>query len=134
MDPIPPINKVFSLVSQDEKHKTVISQNIAGSNDPVHTMAFAVRNDGAKKLSFDTSNPGYTKGQRKDRLYCTHCHFYGHTADKCYKLHGYPRTTNQEWNLQLLLLIKSLIRLSLIKWVPQQKTPLATLVLNSIIN
>ncbi|CAL1376874.1 unnamed protein product [Linum trigynum] len=25
-----------------------------------------------------------------NRSYCTHCHSYGHTVDKCYKLHGFP--------------------------------------------
>ncbi|GMY38313.1 Zinc finger, CCHC-type superfamily [Fagus crenata] len=27
---------------------------------------------------------------RKDRPICSHCGLKGHTADKCYKLHGYP--------------------------------------------
>ncbi|EOA34494.1 hypothetical protein CARUB_v10022035mg [Capsella rubella] len=28
---------------------------------------------------------------------CSHCHKIGHTADKCYKLHGYPPGFTSKW-------------------------------------
>ncbi|KAJ0028422.1 hypothetical protein Pint_36415 [Pistacia integerrima] len=65
MDPIPPINKVFSLVSQ-EAHQRNVNVTFVGFG-----------------------------GQRKDNLnsnkpVCTHCGYVSHTIYKCYKLHGYP--------------------------------------------
>ncbi|KAL5760938.1 hypothetical protein ACOSQ2_019776 [Xanthoceras sorbifolium] len=91
MDPMPPINKVFALISQEE-HQRKVSQPVP-SSDSTGTMAFAVRTDSPKSnnvgLSFSNSSGGY-KGQKRDRPYCTNCKFLGHTVDKCYKLHGYP--------------------------------------------
>ena len=31
-----------------------------------------------------------TSHQRQARPMCSHCGYYGHTVDKCYKVHGYP--------------------------------------------
>ena len=33
---------------------------------------------------------GVSKGQKKERPYCTYCNIHGHNVDKCYKIHGYP--------------------------------------------
>ena len=44
MDPLPPINKVFSLVSQEEKYRTIGSQ-LAFNGDTTNTTAFVVHND-----------------------------------------------------------------------------------------
>ena len=43
-----------------------------------------------------TSNRGgftQSKGgvKRNSTLYCDHCNYTGHTIDRCYKLHGYPK-------------------------------------------
>ncbi|KAL6342166.1 hypothetical protein AAG906_004486 [Vitis piasezkii] len=81
MDPLLPINKAFSLISQEEHQKKIGSHINVGSNS-TGTMAFAVKTDNSK------ASGGY-KGQKKDRPFCTHCNFHCHTIDKCYKIHGY---------------------------------------------
>ena len=53
-------------------------------------MAFAIKGEGAKKNNLDAYNSGNYRGQKKDRMFCTHCNYLGHTIEKCYKLHGYP--------------------------------------------
>ncbi|KAJ9555731.1 hypothetical protein OSB04_010345 [Centaurea solstitialis] len=77
MEPMPPINKTFSLVTQEEKQRSVSS---VGKNIP--SVAFQV----------NTSKGGYQSrfGANKQRPYCTHCKIQGHTMEKCYKIHGYP--------------------------------------------
>ena len=74
-DPLPYINKAFSLVLQEEKHKEVTSANTASHQTQV---PFAIKVDSTKPRA------------KKDRPQCSHCGLLGHTADKCYKLHGYP--------------------------------------------
>ena len=76
MEPIPPINKVFSLVIQEERQRSIgsASENLADAQ-----LAFAAK---------ATSQKG--KGQKKDRPVCAHCGITGHTIDKCFKIHGYP--------------------------------------------
>ena len=77
MDPIPPINKVFALVTQEDNQRHI--HNTFGNFDPVTLF---VKND--------THRPNQGKTQKRERPICTHCGFSGHTIDKCYKLHGYP--------------------------------------------
>jgi len=31
----------------------------------------------------------FGRNQKKERPFCTHCGYSGHTIEKCYKLHGY---------------------------------------------
>lgn len=76
MEPIPPITKVYAMLSQEETQRSVRLDSTP-SNDQANSLAMAVRDD-----------PKKFKG--KDRPLCTHCKMLGHTVDKCYKIHGYP--------------------------------------------
>ncbi|KAL5538899.1 hypothetical protein UlMin_046251 [Ulmus minor] len=110
MDPLPLINKVFALISQEEHQKKVVVR-VSSSSDSAGTMAFVVKNDYSKKCgdstgshnsigyrnnsgayrnNFGNHNTGGYKGQRRKIPYCTHCNFHDHTIEKCYKIHGYP--------------------------------------------
>ena len=86
-DPLPHINKVFSLVVQEERQRNVTAHISSREVDSTNNLAFAIRNNASKRPVFDNVN---NKNQRKDRPFCTHCNFFGHTIEKCYKLHGYP--------------------------------------------
>lgn len=80
MDPIPPVTKVFSLIIQEERQRT-IGPKFNSTMETSNTMAFALRHDYANNAN---------KFHKRERPYCTHCKYQGHTVDKCYKLHGYP--------------------------------------------
>lgn len=82
MEPIPPINKVYSLILQEEKQREVASFHPSNSASQV---AFAVKNSSQKGVS----DPKQKQG-KKDRPLCSHCGVLGHSVDKCFKLHGYP--------------------------------------------
>ncbi|XP_022867559.1 uncharacterized protein LOC111387248 [Olea europaea var. sylvestris] len=84
MDPIPPINKVFALVSQEKLQRTM--NNVAGTSTGNNPMAFNIKNEGNR--SNNKLQPG--KYQKKDRSIYSYCGFTGHSINKCYKLHGYP--------------------------------------------
>lgn len=49
LDPIPSINKVFSLISQKERQRNISSQIGSRGVDTVNNMAFLVKNNGNKK-------------------------------------------------------------------------------------
>ena len=78
MDPLPSVNKVHSLLIQEEMQRSV------GMGTRVESIALAT-----KTQNFTN---GGSNGKGKDRLMCTHCGKLGHTIDKCYKLHGFPPT------------------------------------------
>ncbi|XP_072950413.1 uncharacterized protein [Typha angustifolia] len=86
MDPIPPINKVFALISQEEQQRNV--NVLTNGSNGQNSMAFAVKNEVSKSVISTGSQ--INKNQKKERPLCTHCGYQGHTIDKCYKLHGYP--------------------------------------------
>ncbi|KAG7544005.1 Zinc finger CCHC-type [Arabidopsis thaliana x Arabidopsis arenosa] len=102
LKPIPSIEEVFNMVTQDERQKNLkpiakndnvvfqasahvqstadVSQNQAAYNGysyngPLDNTAYAVQNQ---------FRP------RGNRPLCTHCGQSGHVIQKCYKLHGYP--------------------------------------------
>ena len=110
LDPLPPINKVFSLVSQEERKWTVSSSSNLGVMDSINNMAFMVSNDGSKSADVSVNNPTRNRFPKKERPFCTHCNYHGHTVEKCYKLHGYPPGYKQEQKTQAKA-IKSLLKL-----------------------
>ena len=109
MDPLPPLNKFFSLVSQEERQRTIGSQ-FSSNGDTTNNMAFVVHNESTRTSNASSSRSqstgvsnrsGVPSGgsqsvgpnrnpSRGGRPFCTHCNYPGHTVDKCYKLHGYP--------------------------------------------
>ncbi|KAL5576052.1 hypothetical protein UlMin_017751 [Ulmus minor] len=93
MDPMPPINHVFSLIFQEEQQRR--TNPSSDSNNSTGAMAFAVKTDavktgGSNSQRSQNSNFNASKNHKRDRPYCTHCKILGHTMDRCYKIHGYP--------------------------------------------
>nr|CAN59936.1 hypothetical protein VITISV_001878 [Vitis vinifera] len=81
MEPTPLLNKVFSLVVQEERQRSLTT-----SNSPAFTAPVSSRFQAASRAS----SPTNSSRSRKDRPLCTHCNILGHTVDQCYKIHGYP--------------------------------------------
>lgn len=82
MEPKPLLSKVFNIISQEERQRSMkstsnltfqTSQTTTPSPDPV-VAAYA---------------GGYNK--QRPRPICSHCGLLGHTVNRCYKLHGYPQ-------------------------------------------
>ena len=89
MDPLPHINKVFSLVTQEEHQRKVGYQSISATNS-TNTMAFGAKHERSSYIS------NVPKGLKKERPFCTHCQYHGHIVAKCYKLHGYRPSFKQQ--------------------------------------
>ena len=85
MDPFPSLNKVYSLMIQEETQRSTIHS----SNPRVESTALV-----AKSQNFHANfgvNYVVNNGiKEKEKPVCTHCGKSGHTIDKCYKLHGFP--------------------------------------------
>ncbi|KZV33276.1 hypothetical protein F511_05399 [Dorcoceras hygrometricum] len=80
MEPLPVISKVFALVVQEERQRSI------------HHGVAKVSIDHSISLNnvSSTTTSKVSKLGRGDKVVCSHCHFRNHTVDKCYKLHGYP--------------------------------------------
>ncbi|KZV18776.1 hypothetical protein F511_15014 [Dorcoceras hygrometricum] len=83
MDPLPTISKIFSLVVQEERQRS-INQGVGGRILEQPLVMSHGANVAAVKGSYNS------KGTKTDKVTCSHCHLPNHTVDKCYKLHGYP--------------------------------------------
>ncbi|XP_075479322.1 uncharacterized protein LOC142520206 [Primulina tabacum] len=68
MDPLPPVNKIFSLVSQEERQRTI---SLTPATDSL--MAFAVKSQPSKLPSYGQDQQSKFKYKRRDRPYCTKC-------------------------------------------------------------
>jgi len=77
MEPLPSINKVFSMITQEEKQ-----QEISVKNPPFNLESVALMTAPVARF--------VKQPYQKDKPVCTHCKVPGHTADKCYRLHGFP--------------------------------------------
>jgi len=80
LDPLPSINKVYSLVVQEESNNLSLASSI--------TEPFSVVN------ATDSRRPqgrgrGYYNGSRPPR-HCTFCGKNNHTMEYCYQKHGHP--------------------------------------------
>jgi transposase InsO family protein len=84
MDPMPPINKVFSLIRQEERQRSIGSLNGSLNSPFVESTALLCKSEGPKYSANKQST-----GHKKERPLCSHCGLLGHTMDKCYKLHGF---------------------------------------------
>ncbi|RAL51728.1 hypothetical protein DM860_010446 [Cuscuta australis] len=75
-EPIPDLDRVFHLVSQEERHRTIIRSR----DDKTDAMAFATRRDDRITRPPPPS----------EKLLCTHCGRTNHNVDACYELVGFP--------------------------------------------
>lgn len=89
IDPLPSINKVFSLVLQEERQREISIDSL--NNE---TAAMMIKNPLPRYGSQSQQNrfvkQPFLHNSRNNRPICTHCGLLGHTMEKCYKLHGYP--------------------------------------------
>ncbi|XP_073036794.1 uncharacterized protein [Primulina eburnea] len=84
IDPLPPINRVFSLVVQEERQRSIGSSYT--SHNPAGDMAFALKSDQQQRQPHARGPARF----HRERPFCTKCNVNGHTVDTCYKIHGYP--------------------------------------------
>jgi hypothetical protein len=98
MDPLPSINKVFSLIIQEEKQREICVNPIS------HDTSSAMMTKSVLPKPFPSSHhepivymnkpsprPRFFKqNYKKDHPTCSHCGIAGHTVEKCYRVHEFP--------------------------------------------
>ena len=94
MEPIPLIDKAFTLVIQEERQR-YLEFNVSPS---VESTTLAVKNQGFNQSFGFSSNDGknYKGNIGKGRPVCGHCCKLGHIMEKCYKLVGYFSSYKQK--------------------------------------
>jgi hypothetical protein len=82
IDPLPSINKVFSLVIQEERQRMISSSSLSFNQNTIALFT--------KTLSLTRFTGNKSLYIRKDQPICSHCGISGHTVEKCYRIHGFP--------------------------------------------
>ncbi|XP_031501309.1 uncharacterized protein LOC116264966 [Nymphaea colorata] len=82
-DPLPNINKVYSLVLQEETRRLLVPQLLSSEN-----TALAVNSLPSFNKNFQPRGQQYTRNRPRPK--CDHCGQLGHIQARCYALHGYP--------------------------------------------
>ena len=79
IDPWPPLNKVFSMIVQQERQRTLGTRILP----PLAAATPSASSSDATLANLASSN-------KRMRPTCSHCKKPGHLKDKCYFLHGFP--------------------------------------------
>ena len=83
MDPLPSINKVYSMVIQEESNNVTRTPLVSTEDSSILVNASDARKPFQRgKLS------GASQSKNNSR-YCTFCHINNHTVEYCYQKHGY---------------------------------------------
>lgn len=85
LDPLPVISKVFSLVMQEERQRSIYQGGSKEFMDRQLDSTSHVSIVGGTKRYLN--NRGNKEGRAE--LLCSHCGYTNHTVEKCFKLHGY---------------------------------------------
>jgi len=85
MDPLPPINKVYSLVVQEESQNVVFFAPSSIDESSISVNA----SDARKFHARGKGVAGNTNGKNNSR-FCTFCNRYNHTIEFFYQKHGHP--------------------------------------------
>ncbi|CAN1263654.1 Retrovirus-related Pol polyprotein from transposon RE1 [Linum perenne] len=89
-EPLPTINQVFSMISQEEQELGIPSSSGGVTNGtPQVLAATGDQSSGSASQAFAVAQQNFRRGGTK-RPYCTFCGLIGHTIEKCYKKVGYP--------------------------------------------
>ena len=99
MEPVPSVDKTFSLVIQEERQK---SSNFHATPS-VESTTLAVKNQAFNQGLFHPGKNGKNfKGSvGKGRPMCSYCGKVGHIKEKCYKLVGFPPGYKQKGKLPM---------------------------------
>ena len=92
MEPLPTINKVYSMLIREERQRSV------GLSNSVHIKSTTLAVKGSNVNSNSNfprffGNSGIYGGKNskgKDRPICTYCGKLRHVMEKCFKVHGFP--------------------------------------------
>ena len=90
MNPLPSLNKAYTLVLQEEKQRTIVHP--LNTTDSSAMMAnksnwhHKTQNQYGDKSKFQNQSKNVTR-QNKN---CTHCEGTGHTVDRCFSIIGFP--------------------------------------------
>ncbi|CAM8944481.1 unnamed protein product [Rhodiola kirilowii] len=83
-DPLPELNRVYYLVVQEERHRTISTERTSTQDD----VAFAAQ---GKHFSTKSHHAGQSETSNKiGKASCSHCGRPNHDVSSCFKLHGYP--------------------------------------------
>lgn len=93
---LPSLNRILSLLQQDEKHRNFHKRK----NFEVNACFVQSENFKKSQRMGRTPNMPYTDFARNGKklnadLWCNHCERHGHTRDIYYKLVGYPNPKNK---------------------------------------
>lgn len=84
---LPTPSNAYQMVLQEQVHQELT--NVNGITDSL-ACHVEKRQWNDKSKSLQGKNQGKTS--KRPTWFCDHCKIYGHTIDKCWKIHGYPTT------------------------------------------
>ncbi|WVY97139.1 hypothetical protein V8G54_029290 [Vigna mungo] len=88
MDPLPPINKIFSYVAKQERQYSI--PDIFHAETKLTSINIVNAPTTTTSACTFCGRSGHTENLPTRGKICSHCGKTGHTIEVCYKKHGYP--------------------------------------------
>jgi len=88
MDPLPPLNKVYSLVVQEESNNFILSPSPPVQDD---SSVLINASDSRKSIGHSKNSSSNKQSSR----FCTFCNRKNYTVEFCYQKHGHPSFNKQ---------------------------------------
>ncbi|GMI65881.1 hypothetical protein HRI_000257400 [Hibiscus trionum] len=93
---LPTIGEAFAEVRREEKRRLVMMGDLKEPK-PVTTDGYCpTENSALISRGPQPQRPRAGNDSGSTRPWCSHCNRVGHTNEKCFKLHGYPRKNSKE--------------------------------------
>ncbi|KAH0674692.1 hypothetical protein KY284_014877 [Solanum tuberosum] len=100
LNPLPSMAQAFSILIQEEKQREFKPRNVMNMD----SVSLNASSSGSRNFNHgSTSNTGRSSAGNyvdKSKLFCDFCKRTRHTMHNCYKLHGYPQSTQNEHGKQ----------------------------------
>jgi len=105
MDPLPSINRVFSLVQQQERQLAggELAESKSAIINNVDSQELKFQGQGYREGQFNTwkQHGGWkSQGRARSKNYgkqCSYCHKMNHSVDECYSKHSFPPWMKQRY-------------------------------------
>ncbi|KAG7582883.1 Retrotransposon Copia-like N-terminal [Arabidopsis suecica] len=79
---VPDLSEIYNLLDQDYSQRNIITI-------PSNASAFQVSASSSDQYTVNATRSAF-QNNAKPKIQCSHCGYTGHSADTCYKIHGYP--------------------------------------------
>jgi len=84
------VQESLGLISKNMSYNSHGGKNVGYNNNYNQVTSYSGNQNGNNDISNNNLVANRNITTKRQQLFCDHCKIHSHTAQRCYKLHGYP--------------------------------------------